>query len=122
MRSQLHQCGERKGRVSEEARQIARAAAIVARLFGLRAGDLTRAARREPAVVRRARHLAIYLIHVGAGIAASRTAAAFMRDRATVAYACQRIEAERDDPAFDHVVVLLEGLMTDGRASRGDLS
>ncbi|MEM7458334.1 MAG: helix-turn-helix domain-containing protein [Pseudomonadota bacterium] len=49
----------------------------------------------------RARQVSMYLTHVGLGMSLSRVAAAFERDRSTVAHACHRIEEMRDEAAFD---------------------
>jgi len=61
----------------------------------------------------RARQVAMYLTHVGLGMSLSRVAAAFERDRSTVAHACHRIEEMRDESAFDlWLDALEEGLST----------
>lgn len=51
--------------------------------------------------VRVARHMAMYLAHIAFEMSLARVAAAFARDRSTVAYACHRIEDLRDDAGFD---------------------
>jgi len=51
--------------------------------------------------VAQARQLAVYLHHVVLGASVSDCARQFARDRATVRFACARIEDRRDDPAFD---------------------
>lgn len=58
--------------------------------------------------VARARHVAIYLAHVAFGVSLGAAAAAFGRDRKTVAYACRVIEDARDAPAFDAALAGLE--------------
>ncbi|MEP9351620.1 helix-turn-helix domain-containing protein [Xanthobacter sp. KR7-225] len=65
------------------------------------------ARRRAPAAAASARQLAMYLAHVGFGVALADVARAFRRDRTTVAYACRRIEDLRDGP-FDLEVARLE--------------
>ena len=68
---------------------------------------------RGPRELVRARQAAMYLTHVGLGMSLVRVAAAFERDRSTVAYACHRIEEMRDEPAFDAWLETLEqGLAT----------
>lgn len=68
---------------------------------------------RGPRDLVRARQAAMYLTHVGLGMSLSRVAAAFERDRSTVAHACHRIEEMRDEPAFDVWLETLEqGLAT----------
>lgn len=54
------------------------------------------------------RQLSMYLAHVGLGWSIGRVADAFRRDRSTVAHACQLIEHERDDEAFDHWMCEME--------------
>ncbi len=49
----------------------------------------------------RARHVAMYLTHVGLGVKLGDVARCFERDPATIRYACARIEDARDDHAFD---------------------
>ncbi|ODN72411.1 hypothetical protein [Methylobrevis pamukkalensis] len=56
---------------------------------------------RGPAVVARARHIAIYLAHVHLGLAPPQATALVHRDRTLLAYACRRIEDSRDDPVID---------------------
>lgn len=68
---------------------------------------------RGPRDLVRARQAAMYLTHVGLGMSLARVAAAFERDRSTVAHACHRIEEMRDEPAFDLWLETLEqGLAT----------
>lgn len=55
-----------------------------------------------------ARQVAMYLVHVACGISLSRVAAAFGRDRSTVAYAVRSLELRRDQPEFDAWVQALE--------------
>lgn len=58
-----------------------------------------------------ARQLAMYLCHVGFELSLARVAAAFGRDRSTVAHACHEIENKRDDRQFDHWISSLEAMM-----------
>ena len=55
-----------------------------------------------------ARQVAMYLLHVGGGISLGRTAAAFGRDRSTVAHAVRALELRRDQPEFDAWIQALE--------------
>lgn len=58
--------------------------------------------------VSRARHVAMYLAHVGFGMSLGRVADAFERDRSTVAHGCRVVEDRRDDPQFDAWMEALE--------------
>ena len=70
-------------------------------------------AARGPRNLVHARQAAMYLTHVGLGMSLSRVAAAFERDRSTVAHTCHRIEEMRDESAFDIWLETLErGLAT----------
>lgn len=82
------------------------AAATVCAATGISVDDIL-APRRAPAAAASARQLAMYLAHVGFGVALADVARAFRRDRTTVAYACRRIEDLRDGP-FDQEVARLE--------------
>jgi chromosomal replication initiation ATPase DnaA len=55
-----------------------------------------------------ARILAYYVTRTAFGMSLSRVAAAFRRDRSTIAHACTRMEVKRDDPNFDRWVEALE--------------
>jgi hypothetical protein len=82
------------------------AAAMVCAATGVSVDDIL-ARRRASAPAASARQLAMYLAHVGFGVALADVARAFRRDRTTVAYACRRIEDLRDGP-FDLEVARLE--------------
>ncbi len=58
-----------------------------------------------------ARQVAIYLCHVGFELSLARIAAAFGRDRSTVAYACHAIEDRREEPQFDLWIGGLEAML-----------
>ena len=58
-----------------------------------------------------ARHVAMYLCHVAFELSLARVAAAFGRDRSTVAHACHLIEDRRDDSAFDAWIGALEAAL-----------
>lgn len=55
-----------------------------------------------------ARQLAMYLCHVAFEMSLARVAAAFGRDRSTVAHACHAIEDRRDETQFDAWMASLE--------------
>ncbi len=83
------------------------AARLSAGCFGVSPAEIaapTRGSRR----VTRARHLAIYLAHVSFGLPLTMVATSFARDRSTAAYACRKIEDQRDAPAFDAALNDLE--------------
>lgn len=63
--------------------------------------------RRSPAAAF-ARKVAMYVAHTGMGMTLGRVAAAFGRDRSTVASACRAIERQRDDPQFNRWLEALE--------------
>ena len=58
-----------------------------------------------------ARQIAMYLCHVGFELSLARVAAAFGRDRSTVAHACHAIEDRRDEGQFDLWIGALEAMM-----------
>lgn len=58
-----------------------------------------------------ARQVAMYLCHVGCELSLTRVAAAFGRDRSTVAHACHAIEDRRDEGQFDLWIGALEAMM-----------
>jgi chromosomal replication initiation ATPase DnaA len=57
--------------------------------------------RRGTDAVAWARQVSMYLMYVTSGLSLAKVAAAFGRDRSTVAHACRIIEDRREDPAFD---------------------
>jgi chromosomal replication initiation ATPase DnaA len=64
-----------------------------------------------------ARQVAAYLCHTGFELSLSRVAAAFGRDRSTVAHACHAIEDRRDEMQFDLWVGALEAMLRDAPPS-----
>lgn len=78
-------------------------------------GDL-----RGSADVALARQAAMYLCHVAFELSLTRVAAAFGRDRSTVAHACHVIEDRRDDPAFEHWIGALELVLRETPTAVGD--
>ncbi len=74
--------------------------ACTALACGLSRRALVHAGRdRQAAIV--ARHMAMYILHVVFSVPMAEVARLFRRDRSTVAYACRRIEEEREDARFD---------------------
>jgi len=63
-----------------------------------------------------ARQLAMYLCHVGFELSLARVAAAFGRDRSSVAHACHAIEDRRDDGQFDLWISALESMLREAPA------
>ena len=55
-----------------------------------------------------ARILSYYVTRTAFGMSLSRVAAAFRRDRSTIAHGSNRMEDKRDDPRFDRWVEALE--------------
>lgn len=76
------------------------AAALVAYALGLQTQKILARERGAP-IYTRARHIAIYVAYAALGMSLSRVAAAFGRDRSTVAHACRVIEDHREDADFD---------------------
>lgn len=72
--------------------------------------------RRGCAEVAFARHVAMYLCHVGFEFSLARVASAFGRDRSTVAHACHAVEDRRDEPHFDLWISGLEGMVREAPA------
>ncbi|MGQ0533155.1 MAG: helix-turn-helix domain-containing protein [Caulobacteraceae bacterium] len=58
-----------------------------------------------------ARQVAMYLCHTGFQLSLARIAAAFGRDRSTVAHACHVIEDRREEPQFELWIAGLEAMM-----------
>lgn len=83
------------------------AALICADLFSVAVGDIY-AARRGRARAALARQVSVYIAHVSLGLTYAQLAAAFRRDRTTIAHACRLIEDMRDDTAFDAKVAQAE--------------
>ncbi len=83
------------------------AASLVAYALGLHADAIMSTARGSPAVAH-ARHIAMYLTYASLGMSLTRVAAAFDRDRTTVAHGCRLVEERRDDSDFDGWVEQLE--------------
>ena len=66
---------------------------------------------RGPATVAFARQLAMYLCNVVFELSLARVAAAFGRDRSTVAHACHAVEDRREEPQFDLWLAGLEAML-----------
>lgn len=58
-----------------------------------------------------ARQVAMYLCHTGFELSLARVAAAFGRDRSTVAHACHAIEDRREETQFDLWIAGLETMV-----------
>lgn len=67
--------------------------------------------RRGAAPAAFARQVAAYLCHVGFELSLGRIAAAFGRDRSTIAHACHAIEDRREEPQFDLWIGGLEAML-----------
>jgi len=102
-------------RVGNLARDIARArlaAGVASYATGVAQVEIE-AAGRGAASAAFARQVAMYLTHVAFALSLSRVAAAFGRDRSTVAHACHLIEDRRDRAAFDAWIAELEAMLRD---------
>lgn len=66
-----------------------------------------------------ARHIAVYLCHVAFELSLARTAAAFGRDRSTMAHACHTIEDRREEPQFDLWIAGLEAMLRAAPREKG---
>ena len=82
----------------------------VLRVFMVASADLWSGTRGCPRAAF-ARQVAMYLAHVACGLTLTEVGQVFARDRTTVAHACGRVEDQRDDPAFDRSLELLEGVL-----------
>lgn len=82
----------------------------VPRVFMIASAELWSGTRGRPNVAF-ARQVGMYLAHVACGLSLTEVGQVFARDRTTVAHACSRVEDQRDDPAFDRALELLEGVM-----------
>lgn len=78
--------------------------------LGVEVDDITREARGS-AETAFARQVSMYLCHVAFELSLGRVAAAFGRDRSTVAHACHAIEDRRDDDRFDDWIGALEAML-----------
>lgn len=95
-------------RVSEDMARARLAIAAAAYAFGEPLDAVTAEARGGRRQLAHVRQVAMYLAHVGFGMNLNRVALAFGRDRSTAAYACHKIEDERDDPVLDSRLDALE--------------
>lgn len=94
-----------------EAEAAARLAAdLTSYALGVPAEEIMTAGRGRPSAVL-ARQIAMYLCHTGCTLSLARVAAAFGRDRSTVAHACRLIEDKRDEPTFDGWIGALENAL-----------
>ncbi len=86
---------------------------VVSVATGVEAGKIF-ATTRHSATAARARHVAMYLAHIGLAWPLSRVGAAFGRDRTTASHAVQRVEDLRDRPGFDAALDTLEACVRAG--------
>ena len=93
-------------RVRDDQARAAVAIALAAAAVGAPADTIVSGAR-QPQVAF-ARQVAMYLAYVGFGMSLGRVAAAFGRDRSTIAQACRAMEDRRDEPGFDSWMEALE--------------
>lgn len=80
---------------------------IVSALFSVPSKELRKAGRTTLPVTR-VRQIAMYVAHVVLRLSMGDVGLGFAKDRTTVAYACRSIEDMRDDPDFDHLVLMIE--------------
>jgi chromosomal replication initiation ATPase DnaA len=90
-------------------RSIGLAQAVAAHAYGLTLRQLT-AQPANPATTR-PRQVAMYLARVALRLGSREIGRAFGRDHKAVLHACRRIEAAREDPAFDRTVEWLESFL-----------
>lgn len=79
----------------------------VAHVFGVPSEDILNTTRGKASSAR-ARQVIMYLHHVAFGLTLTEVGSRYNRDRTTVAHACGLVEDQRDDPAFDRALDLLE--------------
>lgn len=80
---------------------------IVAAVFSVSSKELRKAGRTS-IPISRVRQIAMYVAHVVLRLTQGEVGRGFGRDRTTVVHACRVVEDLRDDPEFDHVVVMME--------------
>ena len=83
---------------------------LVAQAYGVTLDEL-RAETRRTSQTAFARQIAMYLAHIVFSMSIGEVAHAFARDRSTVCYAVQRVEALREDPDLDRTLGWLETLL-----------
>ena len=93
-------------RITEDHARARVAIALAAAALGTPAEKISSSARATKVAF--ARQVAMYLAYVGFGMSLGRVAAAFGRDRSTIAYACRLMEERREEPAFDRWMESLE--------------
>jgi chromosomal replication initiation ATPase DnaA len=80
---------------------------VVGNEFGVAEQDMVKATRAK-AHIAFARQVAMYLAHVVYSMSYNEVAAAFGRERSTVAHACAVVEDARDDPDFERRMLKIE--------------
>ena len=83
---------------------------LVAQVYGVTLDEI-RAVTRRDSQTAFARQIAMYLAHIVFSMSIGEVAKAFARDRSTVCYAIQRIEAMREDADLDSTLGWLETLL-----------
>jgi chromosomal replication initiation ATPase DnaA len=79
---------------------------LVAAALGVSVEQMQGDTRMRPETAARA--VAYYITRTAFGMSLARVAAAFRRDRSTVAHACARLEERREDARFDRWMEALE--------------
>jgi chromosomal replication initiation ATPase DnaA len=97
---------DRTKRIREDRLRAQLAIALAAAAVGPSMEEIAGNARRSNIAF--ARHVAMYIAYVGFGMSLARVAAAFGRDKSTIAHACRLIEERRDEPGFDRWIEALE--------------
>lgn len=98
------------GQLLQDRARAQLAQSAVAFAFNVSAQEMTAPTRRSSRTAF-ARQVAMYLAHITFELPLSRVALAFGRDRSTAAYACHKIEDERDDQEFDARLEALEACL-----------
>ncbi len=93
-------------RITDDQARVQVAIALAAAAVGAPAERIIGCGREAKIIL--ARQVAMYLAYVGFGMSLARVAAAFGRDKSTVAHACRAMEERRDDAAFDRWMDALE--------------
>jgi hypothetical protein len=87
------------------------AGAAAASAFAVDPAARRGAARPNARAAALARHIQIYLVHVGFGIDLTTLGRAVGRDRTTLRHACAAVEDRRDDGGFDAALGVLESAL-----------
>lgn len=90
---------------------------LVCARYKMRQDELLGYKRQYRYEVRRARHVAMYLLHTKAGLSYASVSTMFNTRETTVRDACIAVEDSRDDPAIDRFLQKLEDKIDAGNAS-----